>query len=99
MQYNGPDEDRQASEIPRSEMMEITIDKKIGDKGQWAKGIERANQILELVGGSSVARPEPRWDLSQDESGKPLLVLSLNDPRGSVEARFSPDELRDSERL
>src|SRR5690242_20703790 len=36
-----------------------------------------------------------KWDLQQDASGRPLLLLTLRDPFGFASDRFAPDELND----
>ncbi len=79
--------------------MQIDIDNKIGQQGAWAEGVQRGNDILEMVVGQSADSAKANWELKQDEKGRPLLWLTLSDFTGQVVDKFAPDELQNSERL
>src|SRR5438128_1095417 len=79
--------------------MRINLSPALGENETYVQGVERANNILELVLGQSSGLVNADWTLTYDERNQPLLTLRLSDFAASVEARFALEEMENPEHL
>ena len=76
--------------------MRVTITDRVKHIPEGFGLVQHATERLEEVLGQSTGLVSAEWDRSEDEKGRTLYTLRLNDFTGEVVARFAPDELRSS---
>jgi hypothetical protein len=72
--------------------MEISYSPKIK---QWHQGyalLQNATTVLEDVLGTSATYVKGEWDSREDERGRVLITLKINDFTDEALASFAPDE-------
>ena len=56
--------------------------------------LQQATKRLEEILGQYASQITARWDRTEDDKGRTLYLLQLEDFTGEVAARFAPDDLR-----
>ncbi len=77
--------------------MPVTIDEAISRNRPLESWVQSANTILERMLGRLVGEVTVDWNETEDEHGKPIVVVTLRDFSGSVFTRFTPGELTNPE--
>ncbi len=63
-------------------------------QGEYYALLREASARLEDAVGASSASATAEWGQTRDDQGRTLCTLRVSDWKGSAEAAFTPDELR-----
>lgn len=80
-------------------MKNIVIDPVVSQNPEWNQAVKASTKVLEEVLGPSAPLVEADWSKTQDERGRPWLLLRITDLTGAAEAKFAPEELKNAPHL
>jgi hypothetical protein len=80
-------------------MKTIEIDPAIQADPSLLLSIRRANELLDIEVGRSAGLVSAAWSLLRDDRDRPLVRLVISDWSGHADAVFTPDDLKNMDRL